>query len=193
MKIESRASLLSLLQTGRPLPSYILDGSCMLLFGIRNTNGRPDQWCDLIGYLHGEAWGVYQGTTRPGVTMLKRPINSKGTAIMVSGYYTNLYTIGLHQGNPKHPAFVQRGQCVFVRDNDRDGDWDVDGAREIGVIGANLHRANANTVADRVGDHSAGCQVVRRLADHVRLLNAANVALGNGQKEFDYLLMRAAW
>ena len=158
-----------------------------MLFGIRNTNGKPDQWCDLIGWYTATDFRAVVGTTRPGIATLRAPMNPNGTAILKPGLYRDVYQIGHHQGRTDHEAFVQVGRMAVWRDNDRDTQWDLIG-HDVGLFGINLHRANRSNEAAVVGPHSAGCQVIRRASSLLSLLSAAKQA---NQRRFSYILVEA--
>lgn len=85
-------------------------------------------------------------TTKPGTTVLRRPVNSKGTAILVPGQYEGVYKLDLHAG--KYLALCQRlGSVKVYRDNDKDDQYDLNPSTiEEGMFGINIHRAGADSV-----------------------------------------------
>lgn len=163
------------------LPSF-------LLVGLRNTAGQPDQWCDLIGWWTPETFRLYQGSTRPGVAMLRNPVNPRGAAIVQAGYYPKVYTIGQHQNKADHRAFRQVAPFRIRRVPAGSNDWHQVAGVQSGVFGLNLHRANLNSVASVVGLHSSGCQVIQRAASLDECLAVAeNIAPKISL--FDYCLL----
>jgi len=101
----------------------------------------------------------YQITTDPGLAGMVKPVNAKGTAILVADQYIDAYIIGKHKG--RYDSLVQRGGEVKVyRDNDKDAEHDKDKESiESGWFGINIHRAKDEAYTTTVGRWSYGCQV----------------------------------
>ena len=71
--------------------------------------------------------------------------------------YRGAYQIGKHKG---YRALQQAKPIDFYRDGNREGRLNTSSqAVEPAVIGANIHRSNADRPSMRVGKWSAGCQV----------------------------------
>ena len=96
-------------------------------------------------------------TTRPGESMLRKPINAKGTAILGPGEYVSTHKIDLHNG--KYEAVCQRlGPVRVYRDNNLDGNFDYnEDSIDEGMFGMNCHKAGWESKV--VNGWSAGCQV----------------------------------
>lgn len=99
---------------------------------------------------------VFPCTVDPGITSLMRPINSKGAAVVVPGYYRKLWRLGLHRGQP---ALVQVSPISVYRDANRDARVDK-GLIDTGLFGINNHRCRTDRVVHCVDDFSAGCTAV---------------------------------
>src|SRR5690606_17765887 len=96
------------------------------IVGYRNQFGRPNYFDDTVSVYakDGEGWLEfhYAATTRPGIPYLRKPVNTKGAAIMVPGQYPG-YRLGLHRG--KYIALVQAAPVDVYRDNDKDDVYDI--------------------------------------------------------------------
>lgn len=147
----------------------------LTLFGIRNSNRKPDAWDDLVGFLRHLPHNrvqlcLFPATTDPGAIFFGKPINSNGTALLVPGQHKAMWTPGMHKG--KHPALVQNAPVPVYRDNDKDFEFDLDkDTIETGMFGINGHAAYRDGLLT-VGPSSAGCQVFRVAADTARVLHA---------------------
>src|SRR5690606_11409828 len=73
------------------------------IVGIRNSQGRPNSFDDQIWvfWRYENRWTLkkYKATTDPGLTYIKDPINSEGTAILKEGQYREAYRLGKHRGS----------------------------------------------------------------------------------------------
>ena len=170
----------------------VFDGQYDLnIFGIRKTDGQPNEFDDLIGcaYRNAHEWRVHywRATTDPGQYWLENPSNIKGTAILCPGHYPGIWEIDLHRG--KYEALCQRSGPVKVwRDADRDREFDFGGDTDTGFFGINLHKAGQSS--DQVGRWSAGCQVLRNQSDFKTLMKLANLQIATiGAKTFSYTLL----
>lgn len=135
------------------------------IFGIRSNNTDPDVWDDLLGIAYigtnsAEQLLMYWGTTHPGLPWLLKPMQKRGAAVILPGFYPNVWNIGLHQG--KIPALKQVGNFKICREN-TDGIFDpnYDRYEVVGVgTGLNCHPTYGRAAKQwRVGLWSAGCQV----------------------------------
>ena len=108
---------------------------------------------------------VFPITTDPGTYWLKNPMAPQGTAILASGQYQNAYGIAKHRG--KYYALCQIHRPVTViRDYDRNAWLDLmNGTKERGMFGINIHRARNVGKTKRIDDFSAGCQVFKNASD----------------------------
>lgn len=101
---------------------------------------------------------IYSATTDPGLVLMKKPSNPKGTAILVPGQYRGAWVIAKHRG--KYDALCQRKPVKVYRDNNKDEIYDFDvSSIDSGTFGINIHKAGM--FSKRVDNWSAGCQVFR--------------------------------
>ena len=136
------------------------------IFGFRNPALTVDEFNDIIGIAYNDAFGravclIYEGTTKAGLYYLKNKLgNSKGTFILKEGYFKSCWAAGLHSG--KYPALVQKGNpFIGYRDNDSDGQLDLEGETFTDVTGLNFHTTSFINNKEKVGAYSAGCQVIK--------------------------------
>lgn len=161
------------------------------IFGIRNTKRRINEFDDFLYVIYRDYkldWRIHQWqiTTDPGLSVLKNPVNQKGTAILVPGQYKSCYKLGLHHQSYK--ALVQQGGPVKVyRDNNRDAIHDFDeNTIDEGFFGINIHKAGTNST--QVDGWSAGCQVFKKqrdFDDFIKLCDESAEIYGNS---FTYTL-----
>lgn len=159
-----------------------------VLIALRNLATKPDEWGDLIGWWSPDNFKLYAASTYPGVAMMIEPVNPAGAAIIQPGLYRRVYSLGNHLWRPDHPAFRQIGPMRVRRVPKGRKNWDVLGSEITVGSTLNLHRANANSLAQVVGPHSSGCQVIRRIESLNEALAAAKL-YGSGIAAFDYLLV----
>jgi hypothetical protein len=173
------------------------------LFGIRSPDRVSGTYDDLLGcaYKVDGQWVVryWAATTDPGLYYRENPANVKGTAILVPGQYSGVYTIDMHAG--KYLALCQRNGPVTVwRDNDLDRVLDEDLETDTGYFGINIH-ASSSTPYDQardrdedsgVGKWSAGCQVhatTTGFREMMDLVNKQIEAHPSWEKAFTYTLL----
>ncbi len=157
------------------------------LIGVRRIR-ETDEYNDtfILYSPYGDLyWECDNFTTDPGLSYLKKPINSKGTAILMEGWHSDIWQIGYHQG--KYKALVQVNPCCVYRDNNRDSVLNMDPrSRDCGYFGINLHHGYDSL---KVGANSAGCQVFRYRKDLNYLLSILEKRFSH-QKYFSYYLWR---
>lgn len=143
------------------------------IFGIRKDNAISDAWDDYIGIFWGEQeidnFLIFEGTTDPGKFYANNPIDGKRTAIMVPGFYENVYEVGLHQG--KYEALKQVVEIAFYQDTNKDDIISIDMPIKKQVIGANIHSTRSDLNAWRVGKFSAACQVIKVWSEFLIFMN----------------------
>ena len=140
------------------------------IFLIRRVNGKWEQY-------------IFPITTDPGLTYLKNPMNTSGTAILAPGQYKDSHAWGFHR--KQYEALVQVGPMSVYRDANRDDKLDiVESSRVTGTYGINIHKAGTNS--QMVNNASAGCQVFARSAD---FNEAMSLLKQSGQKKFTYTLL----
>ena len=166
------------------------------IFGIRNQNGTVGTFDDVIGYAASIHWEetlfIAHATTDPGETYLIKPENPKGTAILVPGQYKGAYVIGVHARNNKnfsHQALIQNKPVRVYRDNNKDNilDFNKDSIDE-GMFGINIHRASRWKNVERVGQYSAGCQVIQNAMTFLEFMDTVKRAADKYGNRFTYTL-----
>ena len=163
------------------------------IIGVRNPSPMPDQFDDLlfVCYKNHGVWfqHKFKCTTDPSLYYLRKPLNVKGTAIMVSPQQCrSVYQLDLHQG--KYKALCQRNGSVKVwRDSNRNSILDRSG-EEFEGAGINIHRASAYSVVDSIGRYSAGCTVIQDPEDFAEFISLCEKQVDlNGWKNFTYTLI----
>lgn len=133
------------------------------IIGIRSTLNVPDVFNDIMAFVYPENgkmvakfWPI---TTDPGVYYQKNLLNAKGCAVLKCGQYVDAYALGYHQNKQNHKALIQVLPVTVYRDNDKDGIAEEQGVEDTGLFGVNIHGGVANTIMEKVGAWSAGCQV----------------------------------
>lgn len=167
------------------------------LFGVRSQSPVLDFFNDLVGWYAVDDNGVwtyaaYNATTKPGIASLKDFSNPNGCAVVVPGFYSNLFVLGYHKNNPKHPAFVENINAPAIRvwrDKNKDDTIQIGGKVYVGYFGINLHRADEKIITQTVGLWSAGCQVIQRATSLMALRKKAKES---GLPAFDYALFDQA-
>lgn len=154
------------------------------IVGVRNKFSRVNHFDDSINiYYEGEHEWVhkeYQATTYPGIPSLLKPVNFKGSAILMPGQYS--YKKGKHKG--KYEALVQDGPVTVYRDNTKDLIYNLVNT-ESGYFGINIHKASFG--AKLVGPESYGCQVIKEgFEDFMGLINKS---LEFRENKFTYTLV----
>ena len=164
------------------------------IVGFRNTD-NPNTFNDTLVYWYYDDNKtpvfaiINRFTTDPGLKFLRTPVNTKGCAILKSGFYKNLWKVGYHKG--QYRALVQHSNCKVYRDNNRDEIIDFfPKSIEEGHFGINLHRANATTTSVTVDGWSAGCMVVANYLEFNKLMQTVDLCIKKGnQQYFDFLLI----
>lgn len=138
------------------------------IVGVRMNEYRMNHFDDFLFLSYEDELGMpitlqWPITTRPGLSVLKSPINAKGTAILVPDQYRSVYKIDKHNG--RYDAVCQRNGVVTVyRDNDRDNEFDYSpDTWDSGYFGINIHKAGWASAI--VNGWSAGCQVFQYAQD----------------------------
>jgi len=166
------------------------------IIGIRSAahdSTRFDDTLLLVYRDENKEWTVesYEITTDPGPSILRKPINPEGTAILVPDQYRGVYKVGTHGGSLRHTALVQRGGPVKVyRDDDKDSklEMDEDSIQE-GMFGINIHRHSRPEEKEYVRGSSAGCQVFKNSKDFLHFLDICNQSADSYGNSFTYTLL----
>ena len=164
------------------------------IIGIRKKCCSSNHFDDNINVVYrnrDKEWEVFTAaaTTDPGRTSLIRPVNRKGTAILVPDQYRGSHKIGLHRG--RYTALIQSGAKVAVwRDNDKDRSLDMDDSKiEKGFFGINIHRASARGETSLVNSYSAGCQVFQDVNDFYKFMELCESSAEKYGDRFTYTLL----
>lgn len=166
------------------------------LVAIRNDNRdfRTDAFDDLVvcAYLdhnNQQQIEVWPATTDPGLCMITHPVFAeaiaRGACFVAPGQYRGVFAPGQHgSGAFKHDALVQVRQMQYYRVKSATGDVpDLDDNPKIwGLFGTNLHHSYSDAQLKyaeqmnaplRIGNFSAGCQVLLHPEHLTRLLALA--------------------
>lgn len=144
------------------------------IVGIRSAQTESNRFDDQIHVFYKTntfqwEYHIFKATTDPGTFWLRNPMSPQGTAILAEGQYVNAYQIGFHQN--KYKALVQRGAVTVIRDYDRNAVLDfMNGRREKGLFGINIHRAFVQGKAKVIDKFSAGCQVFESAENFAKFL-----------------------
>ena len=159
----------------------------------KETHRKPDLYLDDMHVIwkEGGHWRQWSAacTTSPGAYYLAHPMRpSEGCAIMAPGQYRGAYKRGLHKGTE---CLRQHRPVSFYRDNDRDGELDLDESTlRKANTGLHIHRGGRS---DRVGKYSAGCQVLHpNDMLHLVKLCDAQISHNPGWDTFTYTLLDEA-
>lgn len=130
----------------------------------------------------------YRATTLPGpYYLINRLLNRKGCAILKPGQYRGAYALGEHKGTK---ALVQRKPVSVYRDNNRDEVFDLEPRTlDTGVFGINIHQAGEHRAVEKVGKHSAGCQVFQGTWDFASFYNLCEAAVSGWGNSLTYTLL----
>lgn len=164
------------------------------IFGIRSNNQTVNEFNDFFGIAYRDEFNntnlnLFRATTKPGLYWLKNKVgNVNGTAILIPGQYRKCWKLGYHNS---YQALVQNGMNIFNvwRDNDSDGELDINGKIYKDVSGLNGHTTSFKNDVDKVGAYSSGCQVVQDVLDFKLFLSIIIKSANNYSNVFSYTLM----
>ena len=169
------------------------------IVGVRNseTKGRVTNAfddCMTISYKVEGEWKFhcFPCTTDPGTHWVENILNEKGVAILKPDQYRGSHKLRLHQG--KYLALGQKKEVTVYRDNNRDGNYDLDESKtDTGLFGINIHRATgrAGGKSTRVDKWSAGCQVIADNDDWHLFLDVCQAAREIHGNSFSYTLLES--
>ena len=165
------------------------------IIGVRNALHNAVRFDDLMVIIYRDKdknWAVnsYEITTDPGPSILRKPINKKGTAILVPDQYRGTWKIGPH-GKTRYTAMTQRlGKVKVYRDNDKDKKLEMD-QRTIdeGYFGINIHKHASSYEREFVKGASAGCQVFKNTRDFNEFMELCHIAADLFTNSFTYTLL----
>ena len=166
------------------------------IISVRNSSHDPDKFDDMMAVIYrgkDKEWVVnsYEITTEPGPSILRRPLNAKGTAILVPDQYRSTYKIDVHGGKTRYVALCQRlGKVKVYRDDDKDTKIDIDDSTiDEGMFGINIHRHAGPDEREYVRGASAGCQVFKNNADFREFMALCNKSAELFDNSFTYTLL----
>ena len=169
------------------------------IIGIRNskTKGRVTNAFDdllTIAYKVDGEWVYHEFacTTDPGTHWVENVLNPDGVAILKPGQYRGSHKLRLHAG--KYLALGQKKNVTVYRDNDRDGNYDLNESKtDTGLFGINIHRATGRSggKSTRVDKWSAGCQVIGSNDDWHEFLDICQAAREIHGNSFSYTLIES--
>lgn len=163
------------------------------IVGLRANSTAPNKFDDQIHvfYKTGPAiweYHVFNATTDPGTYWLKNPLMEKGTAILAEGQYLNAYALGLHRG--RYKALVEVAPVTVIRDYNRDAVLDfLNGTRDKGYHGINIHHASTSGTTKTVDKYSAGCQVFENITDFNQFIGLCDEHSKRYGNKFSYTLL----
>tara|TARA_Y100000310_G_scaffold277497_1_gene295294 strand:- start:13 stop:633 length:621 start_codon:yes stop_codon:yes gene_type:complete len=165
------------------------------IIGIRNDSHDSTKFDDTLLLIYRSKsldWEVksYEVTTEPGPAILRKPINQKGTAVLVPGQYRGTYKIDTHGSKNRHTALCQRlGKVKVYRDTDKDSKPETTGVIEEGMFGINIHRHARLGEKEYVGGSSAGCQVFKDSKQFAEFMELCNTSADFFDNSFTYTLI----
>lgn len=175
---------------------YFTKGNYNLnIIGVRSnqndkvTNSYDDYLVVIYNTETGWKRQIYTITTKPGLSMMLNPSNSKGTAILAPGQYRGAYKIDKHNG--KYDALCQRNKVVKVyRDNNRNRVYDYKPESiDVGMFGINIHRSNEFWTRTTIDQYSAGCQVFNDPKEFTSFMNLVKKSAKLYGNSFTYTLI----
>ena len=162
------------------------------LLGVRSNEDAVDKFDDKVYLFKGETFiMVTSCTTNPGLPVLKGGFlkyNKLGAAVVKADeWYYNVWTYGLHMG--RMPALKQVGNFIVYRDGNMNGKSEEIGKPIVGAgYGINFHAAtydnNFRGIQEKIGNWSAGCQVVNNKQKHLEIIK-----LVKAQRRISYVLL----
>ena len=165
------------------------------IIGVRSDSHDATKFDDLMVVIYRDEdkeWTVnsYQITTDPGPSILRKPINKKGTAILVPDQYRGTWKIGPH-GKTRYTALTQRlGQVKVYRDDDKDRKLDMDSITiDEGYFGINIHKHASSYEREFVKGASAGCQVFKITEEFNEFMELCHISADLFENSFTYTLL----
>jgi hypothetical protein len=163
------------------------------IVGLRSKGIIPNRFDDEIHVFYRVSplkWNyhVYKATTDPGTFWLLNPEQPQGTAVLAQGQYVNAYEIGLHKG--EYESLLQKEPVTVIRQYERIAYLDfMNGQRDTGVFGIDIHRAKAIGTTQYVDEYSAGCQVFQNADDFGEFMGLCNKHKDLYGNSFTYTLI----
>lgn len=163
------------------------------IVGLRSKSTVPNRFDDEIHVFYKVSplkWNyhVFKATTDPGTFWLENPMSPQGTAILAQGQYVDTWEIGIHNG--EYEALVQKRPVTVIRDYERRAYLDfMNGRKDTGLFGIDIHRAKAQGKTYFVDMYSAGCQVFQSADDFDFFMNLCRNHASLYGNSFTYTLL----
>lgn len=155
---------------------------CIMVRSNEDTFDRFDDKCYLFDVLVQDQKpkfaAVYPITTNAGAQGLKNydKYNALGCAVLKSDVLVyQSHKIGKHKG--RYTAYTQNVGFPYFRDGDKDNQAEEIGKEYSNIIGANIHKAGANSV--QIGGWSVACLVFPKENDFNKFMFWANKTVLN--------------
>lgn len=136
------------------------------IVGFRTNNIFTNTFTDWICYVSDDNFIAVPGSTKAGNYYVKNPVTYggiKGTAVMIPGYYKNLWAFRTNSDWKTlwlgMPYMQQINDCSIYRDGNLDDNVNEDSAVQKGQFGINHHHAGIENI---IYNWSAGCQIVQK-------------------------------
>lgn len=174
--------------------AYFTEGDYNLnIIGIRNLlegNIQNNTFNDAILCIYKEKniWKkqIWECTTDPGSTVMKKPSNKNGIAILYPKQYRNSFTFGLHKG--KYECLIQSKNIKVYRDNNKDNKLDFNEKNtEEGMFGIHIHKSGSNSV--QVNNWSEGCIVFKKESDFENFMSICHKSSALYGSKFTFTLI----
>jgi hypothetical protein len=163
------------------------------IIGIRSNKREAGSYDDFISCIFKDEnnnWKCFywKATTDAGTYWLAKPMNQKGTALVVPNQYRGIYKMGLFKN--RYKALVQSKPIKVYRDNNRDKIQDYNSSTiDEGMFGIQIHKSNPKLESFINDKWSAGCQVFASASDFnefMKLVEKSAVIWGDS---FTYTLI----
>lgn len=174
--------------------AYFTKGDYNLnIIGVRNLLGgniQNNTFNDAILciYKENDVWKkqIWECTTDPGSTVMKKPSNKNGIAILYPKQYRSSFTFGLHKG--KYECLIQSKNVKVYRDNNKNNKLDFNEKNtEEGMFGIHIHKAGSNSV--QVNNWSEGCIVFKKESDFENFMSICHKSSALYGNKFTFTLI----
>jgi hypothetical protein len=163
------------------------------IIGIRSNKKEAGSFDDFISCIYKDAnnnWIClyWKATTDAGTYWLAKPMNEKGTALLVPNQYRGVYKIGLFKN--RYKALVQSKPVKVYRDKNKDKIQDYDPSTiDEGFFGIQIHKSNPVFQSVINDKWSAGCQVFASAKDFNEFMNLVERSQSIWGDSFTYTLI----
>jgi len=164
-----------------------------IITGIRTSIDVPNAFNDLLVLVlpyENKLVGI-TATTDPGTYYLNKPMNVKGTSVVVPDQYLQSYKVGYHgSGINAHKALVLAGRLKVWRDNNLNNNIDPDKTKMYVVgpeSGVNIHTTGNYMIPfAKIDKWGAGCQVASNSKSFQQLFMSEIEKFEKTHKDFLY-------